>query len=358
MQKPIKNYSQAKYSNLAVTHGTRNLPPTTTNSIVTNLLDAQHPDNLLETINDVYKVFEHTPSHMATPTKERHLRNVDIIRYMLRSLSIELTLQKTNPQKTNTKNTNSMENSIFNYNGNNITFQNGDNILINATEMAKQFGKKPANWLRTEQSKELIKAVTASHKCTPPDLVHVINGGDNFGTWMHEDVALLFAQWLSPEFYLWCNDRIKELLKLGITALNPEKLINDPDFAISILTKLKEERAEKKLLEISNKQYSEQIKIAAPKVNYYDDVMQSKDDYTTTTIAKELGMTAIALNKKLNEMKIIYRADSHWVLHRKYQHKGYTNTRTAIFEGSNGDRRSSINTVWTEKGRQFIHSIY
>jgi anti-repressor protein len=46
------------------------------------------------------------------------------------------------------------------------------------------------------------------------------------------------------------------------------------------------------------------------------------------------------------------------VLHRKYQHKGYTNTRTAIFEGSNGDRRSSINTVWTEKGRQFIHSIY
>jgi hypothetical protein len=32
------------------------------------------------------------------------------------------------------------------------------------------------------------------------------------GTWMHEDVALIFAQWLSPEFYLWCNDRVKELL--------------------------------------------------------------------------------------------------------------------------------------------------
>ena len=46
-------------------------------------------------------------------------------------------------------------------------------------------------------------------------------GGDKHaeqGTWMHEDVALEFARWLSPEFAIWCNDRIKELLTMGMTA--------------------------------------------------------------------------------------------------------------------------------------------
>lgn len=33
---------------------------------------------------------------------------------------------------------------------------------------------------------------------------------------MHEDVALEFARWLSPQFAIWCNDRIKELFKEGV----------------------------------------------------------------------------------------------------------------------------------------------
>ena len=46
-------------------------------------------------------------------------------------------------------------------------------------------------------------------------LVIVNQGGNNKmaqGTWMHEDLALIFAQWLSSDFYLWCNRRIKEIL--------------------------------------------------------------------------------------------------------------------------------------------------
>jgi hypothetical protein len=47
------------------------------------------------------------------------------------------------------------------------------------------------------------------------DLVKVTKGGNNPGTWMHEDVALEFARWLSPLFAIWCNDRIKELLRIS-----------------------------------------------------------------------------------------------------------------------------------------------
>lgn len=111
-------------------------------------------------------------------------------------------------------------NNIEVYEGSPITFENKDGrMMVNATQMAQHFGKKPADWLRTQPSKEYISEFAeASHICEA-DLVQVQNGN---GTWMHEDVALCFAQWLSPKFYIWCNQRIKELLKEGHTEMTPK----------------------------------------------------------------------------------------------------------------------------------------
>ena len=48
---------------------------------------------------------------------------------------------------------------------------------------------------------------------TDKSLLRVVKGGlGEQGTWMCEDLILDFAQWLSRDFKLWCNDRIKELL--------------------------------------------------------------------------------------------------------------------------------------------------
>jgi hypothetical protein len=55
------------------------------------------------------------------------------------------------------------------------------------------------------------------------DLLTVRKGGINPGTWMHEDVAMEFALWLSPEFAIWCNDRIKEIL---LDKANPKKQLS------------------------------------------------------------------------------------------------------------------------------------
>lgn len=43
--------------------------------------------------------------------------------------------------------------------------------------------------------------------CTYNDLVIVKEGSPQTGggTWMHEDVALEFARWLSLAFAIWCN---------------------------------------------------------------------------------------------------------------------------------------------------------
>ena len=98
--------------------------------------------------------------------------------------------------------------------------------------------------MRNQSSKDFIDELIALRNCKGSDLVVIENG---VGAWMHEDVAIEFARWLSPAFAIWCNDRIKELLKFGMTATQPtlEQMVNNPDLIITLATQLKSERAEK-----------------------------------------------------------------------------------------------------------------
>ena len=49
---------------------------------------------------------------------------------------------------------------IFNYNGNGVTFRKGDSVMVNATEMAKPFGKLVGDWLRLKSTNEFINALS------------------------------------------------------------------------------------------------------------------------------------------------------------------------------------------------------
>lgn len=115
--------------------------------------------------------------------------------------------------------------SIFSFHGSYVTFKNEDGtVMVNATEMAKHFGKTPKDWTRTKQSQEFINSLSAVRQICITGLIIVKQGGNGEqGTWMHEDVAIEFARWLSPVFAIWCNDRIKELLTKGSTSLNIPK---------------------------------------------------------------------------------------------------------------------------------------
>lgn len=86
-------------------------------------------------------------------------------------------------------------------------------MTVNATQMAKPFGKLVGGWLRLESTKEFLNALSADMRIHTSALIQTVKGGNGEqGTWMHEDVALEFARWLSPKFAIWCNRRIKELL--------------------------------------------------------------------------------------------------------------------------------------------------
>lgn len=92
-----------------------------------------------------------------------------------------------------------------------------------------------------------------------------------------------------------------------------------------------------------------------PKARYVDYVLQSQSLVLTTQIAKDYGMSAVALNRKLRDMGIQYRAGTQWVLYAKYQNKGYAYSRTILIPLSNGAMETKMQTEWTQRGRLFLY---
>ncbi len=100
------------------------------------------------------------------------------------------------------------------------------------------------------------------------------------------------------------------------------------------------------------------IKEQAPKVSYYDTTLQSVNTLTTTQIAKELGLDAPKLNQRLKAAGVLFRQSGVWMLRQPYSAMGLTATRTQTYTRSDGSTGTSMYTVWTERGRRFIHTLH
>lgn len=214
-------------------------------------------------------------------------------------------------------------NQIFQYNGNPITFYKGDNVVVNATEMAKPFGKLVGDWIRLKTTTEFAEALSADMQIPISALIQVVKGGNNEqGTWMHEDIALEFARWLSPAFAIWCNKRIKELLQYGMTATQPtlEQMINNPDLVISLATQLKSEREEKQRIETENLYLKEQNEAQRPAVVFTESVKVSNTNILIEDLAKLITQNGYTIG----EIRLY-----NWLVDNGYliRHKRWSNSR-------------------------------
>lgn len=148
-----------------------------------------------------------------------------------------------------------------------------------------------------------------------------------------------------------------------INAFNKmEALLKSDDYILMRSQQILQKRvdslqAENKRLEQENALQEEQLRQAAPKVQYVDNVLQSVNTYTSTQIAKEIGMDAAKFHKALKERKVMFYQSGTWMLTAKYQGKGYTKMRTHQFTRNDGSIGTSSYTVFTEKGRAMVHSV-
>ena len=95
----------------------------------------------------------------------------------------------------------------------------------------------------------------------------------------------------------------------------------------------------------------------APKAEYADEVLDSVSCYTTTQIAKELGMTVHDLTQLLLSRRVMYRQSGQYLLYADYARKGYARSRTHSHYDSEGTMRTRSYLVWTERGRKMIHRM-
>lgn len=101
-----------------------------------------------------------------------------------------------------------------------------------------------------------------------------------------------------------------------------------------------------------------QIKIAAPKAEYYDNTLASTTCITTTQVADDLHITARSLNTKLKELGIIYSQSGQWHLKMPYKGWNLAGTRTYNYQSSNGEISTSTTLVWNQRGKRFIIALY
>ncbi len=220
--------------------------------------------------------------------------------------------------------------TVYSYNNNPIHFVTKKAvIMINASELVRASGKVLNDFFELQSTKELMEIIEAktgnSHsQQITTELDASLPDGD---TWVHKNLAIALAQWISPEMHYWCIERLGELLIHGVT-VSEEMLENmkaDPNAAQSALSEIDKYRKRTQMLEESNKQLRAKIKSDAHKTQFYDNVqnLNEKSVKRKTTIiskiASRLKMKADMLNKHLINEKIIIRIDNGFAVHPQYE---------------------------------------
>lgn len=145
--------------------------------------------------------------------------------------------------------------------------------------------------------------------------------------------AKRFKKWVTSEV-------LPSIHKHGLYATDNviDNILNNPDFGIELLTKLKEERA---------------ARVEAERKNAI--LMHVNKTYTVTEIAKELGLrSATQLNRILAEKKIQYQVNGTWVMYSRYSNLGYEEIKQEVLDSG----RVIYHRRNTQMGREFILSLF
>ena len=159
-----------------------------------------------------------------------------------------------------------------------------------------------------------------------------------------------------------------QLEKNKVMLAQQVKLIGEQDMEIRRLNGVVDEQ----VVNIARKgeniiHLEHQVDGLMPKAIYSDNVLDSVSCFTTTQVAKELGITAQELNRSLCALHIQYYQSGQYMLYAEYAHMGLAKSRTrynAFLDPKCDGRKEKMGKaithtylVWTERGRKFIHDL-
>lgn len=149
----------------------------------------------------------------------------------------------------------------------------------------------------------------------------------------------------AQRFESWVFDEVlPSIRKHGLYAI--DELLQNDDFLEQAINHLRAERAKRLAAE-------QALLEAAPKVSYYDLVLQSNSLLTTTEIAKDYGLSAKRLNRILRDEGVQFHQSGRWFLYARFAEQGYTQSKTHEY----GEGQTRTHMYWTQKGRLFIYDL-
>lgn len=242
---------------------------------------------------------------------------------------------------------------------NNLVIQNSKgNDVTTSLIVAQVFGKEHKNVLRDIES----LSCSDSFRTLNFELSFIIRNLPNGGS-KQEKMYEMTKDGFSFLVMGYTGEKAGQFKERFINEFNKrEQLLKSEDYILlrsqEILNnRVKLMEAKVAQLEEENELQSRQLKESAPKVEYFDKALSSVGTYTATQIAKEFGWGAETLNRKLRERGVHYKQNGQWILYAQYSNKGYTKSVTRTFTRSDGSTGSQLQTVWTEKGREFIYHL-
>ena len=161
----------------------------------------------------------------------------------------------------------------------------------------------------------------------------------------NNETAEKFQDWVTTEV-------LPTIRKHGtyMTDKTIEEVLTNPDTIIRLATDLKNERQEKLML-------AQQVTELKPKADYTDLILSNKTLVTITFIAKDYGMSGLAMNKLLHDLGVQYSQSGVWLLYAKHQTKGWTQSETTEVVRKDGSKKLVMNTKWTQKGRLGLYEL-
>lgn len=222
-------------------------------------------------------------------------------------------------------------------------------VIVDEDEKLFFIGKQVAEALGYSNTRDAI----AKH-CRAQSTVAIHDGtmgNPNVTIIPESDVYRLIMRSNLPSaerFQDWVMEEVlPSIRKRGMYATDNvlDNILNNPDFAINLLTKYKEEKQLRKEEEKKRLIAEERIELLS----------HTERTYTATELAKECGFSsAVLLNKFLEKHKIQYKRNDVWLPYADYATKGYYDLKQQII-----DRKKDpvYYAKFTQKGREFVINL-
>jgi phage antirepressor YoqD-like protein len=225
--------------------------------------------------------------------------------------------------------------------------------MVNLTKMAEHFGKEIRMWYRLPSTKAFLGVLNSNVQ-----KMHITtqrgNSG-NSGTFGTREVALKLAQWISPEFEVFCIKKLDELFQTGKAELK-QTTPQDPNFWLDLQNQ--QARAMKYLQNALAKKNKE-LERAKPKVLIADNIALCTNSISILQFSKLLPNTGqVRFFRWLRENKYLMEGGvNHNLPYQKEKERGYFKVIEQTFT-KKGEKITNLKTLITGKGQIQIAKKY